>query len=136
MAGKIMTLSWRKGSWLENHDAFLEETIMAGKIMTLSWRKGSWLENHDAFLEETIMAGKIMTLSWRKGSWLENHDAFLEERIMAGKPKESAAWAPSLVPNETLGSGSGAEILCKITNSCICKPLCVLNLSQRRNLLC
>src|SRR2546427_2891421 len=66
---------------------------------------------------------EIMTLSWRTGSWPENHDPFLEDRIMAPKTKGVCRMGPSLVPNETLGSRSGAEILCKITNSCICKPL-------------
>src|SRR6266850_1877115 len=81
---------------MENHDAFLQETIVEWKITTLSCGKRSWngksrrfpagndrgMENHDAFLQETIVEWRITTLSCRKRSWIGK-----SRRFPAGKDR-------------------------------------------------
>src|SRR6266850_1877114 len=98
---ETMTLSCRKRSW-------------NGKPRRFPAGNDRGMENHDAFLRETIVEWRITTLSCRKRSWngesrrfpagndrgLENHDAFLQERIVAVKFIEFRVVVARLVPNE------------------------------------
>ena len=106
------------------------------EIVMLSWRKGSWNGNHDAFPEERIMERETIAFSCKKGSWIEKTGSFPSGKNRGGKihefrPVTEHVWFQMRLPEPV----SGPKIVQNRKHFFARNTLCVLNLSRLRNFL-